>query len=70
MYEQAVIDSERGAQKKGVDIGSDRARTIKEKFERGEVLADDDDIVNKEEQARKAKEEELSLFEAGMYAVK
>ncbi|XP_049781625.1 glutamic acid-rich protein isoform X1 [Schistocerca cancellata] len=68
MYEQAVMESERSTQKKGVDICSERAKSLKEKFERGEVVPDDEeeDITAREEQHKKAKEQELSLVEAGL----
>ncbi|CAG2053187.1 unnamed protein product, partial [Timema podura] len=68
MYEQAVQDSERSTQKKGVDIAkSENARNLKEKFERGEILPDDDDDDRgKEDPGKRAKDEELSVFEAGI----
>ncbi|XP_063234311.1 uncharacterized protein LOC134537607 isoform X31 [Bacillus rossius redtenbacheri] len=66
MYEQAVQESERSAQRKGVDIKSERARSIKEKFERGEVLPDDDPDAAREDATRKAMEEDLSVVEAGI----
>nr|CAD7459979.1 unnamed protein product [Timema tahoe] len=67
MYEQAVQDSERSTQKKGVDIAkSENARNLKEKFERGEILPDDDDDRGKEDPGKRAKDEDLSVFEAGI----
>nr|CAD7395224.1 unnamed protein product [Timema cristinae] len=67
MYEQAVQDSERAIQKKGVDIAkSENARNLKEKFERGEILPDDDEDRVKEDPGKRAKDEDLSVFEAGI----
>nr|CAD7424667.1 unnamed protein product [Timema monikensis] len=67
MYEQAVQDSERAIQKKGVDIAkSENARNLKEKFERGEILLDDDEDRGKEDPGKRAKDEDLSVFEAGI----
>nr|CAD7255946.1 unnamed protein product [Timema shepardi] len=67
MYEQAVQESERSIQKKGVDIAkSENARNLKEKFERGEILPDDDEDGGKEDPGKRAKDEDLSVFEAGI----
>lgn len=66
MYEQAVKDSENMSQKKEVGIRSEKAKSIKERFERGEVLPDDDEEERlKDEHARKGMEEDMSVFEEG-----
>jgi hypothetical protein len=68
MYEQAVKDSENMTTKKEVGIRSEKAKSIKERFERGEVLPDDDAVeegVVKDDQSKKAVEEDMSVFEAG-----
>ncbi|XP_066996513.1 glutamic acid-rich protein isoform X2 [Anabrus simplex] len=69
MYEQAVQDSERSTQKKDIDIKSEKAKSLKEKFERGEVFPDDDDendAATKQDQHRKSKEDDLGVFEEGI----
>lgn len=66
MYEQAVAESEGNfSSKKDQDIVmSEKARLIKERFERGEVVhsgsEDEDDKKNKNREA-----DDLSVFEAG-----
>lgn len=63
-YENAVAESERSNVKKDIEIRSEKARTIKEKFEKGEVLPDESD----EELDKKAapKNEDVDVFEAGI----
>lgn len=67
MYEQAVAESEgRGgsatARKEVEALRSDKARAVRERFERGEVLPSDSD----EESSKKTKEQEdMSIFEEG-----
>ena len=66
MYEQAVKDSENMSQKKEVGIRSDKAKSIKERFERGEVLPDEEEEERlREEHAKKGMDEDMSVFEAG-----
>lgn len=68
MYEQAVKGSENVSTKKEVGIRSEKAKSIKERFERGEVLPDDDTVdegVVKDDHSKKAVEEDMSVFEAG-----
>ncbi|XP_075229512.1 uncharacterized protein LOC142329075 isoform X17 [Lycorma delicatula] len=68
MYEQAVAESEgRGgtgiARKEVEALKSDKARAVRERFERGEVLPSD----SEEEGEKKSKEQEdMSIFEAGI----
>jgi hypothetical protein len=64
MYEQAVKDSENMTTKKEVGVRSEKAKSIKEKFERGEVLPDDD-AVEEDDRSKKGMEEDMSVFEAG-----
>lgn len=61
MYEQAVKESEQPAARRGAEVRSEKAKSIKEKFERGETLVSDED----EEQDKKMKDEDLGVFEAG-----
>lgn len=63
-YENAVAESERGNVKKDVDVKSEKARTIKEKFEKGEVIRNEE---SDEEQEKKSnsKNEDMDVFEAG-----
>lgn len=68
MYEQAVKDSENMTTKKEVGIRSEKAKSIKERFERGEVLPDDDAVAEdglKDDHSKKSMEEDMSVFEAG-----
>ncbi|XP_071449650.1 uncharacterized protein [Hetaerina americana] len=75
MYEQAVMESEKGTAVASNGVKrqpSERARSLKERFEKGETGVDlvedvsEDIRREREEQAKKAKEEELSVFEAGI----
>ncbi|PNF21135.1 hypothetical protein B7P43_G05074 [Cryptotermes secundus] len=65
MYEQAVKDSENMTTKKEVGVRSEKAKSIKEKFERGEVLPDDD-AAEEDDRSKKGMEEDMSVFEAGI----
>ncbi|XP_069692995.1 uncharacterized protein [Periplaneta americana] len=65
MYEQAVKDSENMTQKKEVGIRSEKAKSIKERFERGEVLPDED-ADETDEHGKKSVDEDMSVFEAGI----
>lgn len=66
MYEQAVADSEgKPSSKKDQDIVmSEKARLIKERFERGEVVhSGSEDEEDKKKGNREA--DDMSVFEAG-----
>lgn len=66
MYEQAVAESEgKVTCKKDQDVvQSEKARLLKERFERGEVVHSGSE--DEEEKKSKAKEsEDMSVFEAG-----
>ncbi|KAK3921252.1 LIM domain-containing protein 2 [Frankliniella fusca] len=63
MYEQAVKESEQPAARRGAEVRSEKAKSIKEKFERGETLVSDEDG---EENDKKIKDEDLGVFEAGI----
>jgi hypothetical protein len=62
MYQQAVADSEQtitsSSKKSDVDIG-DKAKSIKEMFEKGEIY-DENDMI------KTLKEEEMAVFEKGL----
>ncbi|KAI5735434.1 hypothetical protein M8J77_018239 [Diaphorina citri] len=61
MYEQAVADSEKGI-KREIDIQTgEKARNVREKFERGELGDEEGEGRNKS-----AIEEDLGVFEAGI----
>lgn len=64
MYEQAVKESEQPAARRGAEVRSDKAKSIKEKFERGETLVSDEEG---EEQDKKIKDDDLGVFEAGKF---
>ncbi|XP_046400279.1 transcriptional regulator ATRX isoform X10 [Ischnura elegans] len=75
MYEQAVMESEKGTSVTSNGVKrqpSERARSLKERFEKGETGVDlvedvtEDLKKEREEQVKKAREEELSVFEAGI----
>lgn len=65
-YENAVAESERGNVKKDVEVKSEKARTIKEKFEKGEVLHDEE--TEEEQKKSNPKNEDMEVFEAGKVA--
>jgi hypothetical protein len=63
MYEQAVQESagtKTSSQQRAAEVRSDKARSIKERFEKGEPLLSDS-----EETEQKCKGEDMSVFEAG-----
>jgi hypothetical protein len=64
MYEQAVKDSENATPKKEVGVRCEKAKSIKEKFERGEVVPDDE-TAGEDDRSKKGMEEDMSVFEAG-----
>ncbi|XP_034254682.1 uncharacterized protein LOC117653241 isoform X18 [Thrips palmi] len=64
MYEQAVKESEQPAARRGAEVRSEKAKSIKEKFERGETLVSDGE--EGEDGDRKIKDEDLGVFEAGI----
>jgi len=66
MYEQAVKDSENATPKKEVGVRCEKAKSIKEKFERGEVVPDDD-TAGEDDRSKKTMEEDMSVFEAGKF---
>ncbi|XP_050440196.1 F-actin-monooxygenase MICAL3 isoform X7 [Adelges cooleyi] len=69
MYEQAVAESERTGVKRDVNINkSEKAKVIKEKFERGETLNDDNENGEPDEANKTTNqdEDEMSVFEAGI----
>lgn len=70
MYEQAVAESERTGVKRDININkSDKAKVIKEKFEKGEIVnneSEDVDENNTNVSATNGDEDEMSVFEAGM----
>ncbi|XP_026808467.1 F-actin-monooxygenase MICAL3 isoform X8 [Rhopalosiphum maidis] len=69
MYEQAVAESERTGIKRDININkSDKAKVIKEKFERGEIInAENSDVdENNVNGSVNDDEDEMSVFEAGI----
>ncbi|XP_050525652.1 F-actin-monooxygenase MICAL3 isoform X11 [Daktulosphaira vitifoliae] len=65
MYEQAVAESERTGVKRDVNINkSDKAKVIKEKFEKGETLKDENE--EEDENNKINQDDEMSVFEAGI----
>ncbi|XP_025201761.1 uncharacterized protein LOC112599172 isoform X5 [Melanaphis sacchari] len=69
MYEQAVAESERTGIKRDLNINkSDKAKVIKEKFERGEIInAESSDVdENHLNGSVNDDEDEMSVFEAGI----
>lgn len=64
-YEQAVRDSENSSPKKSIEVRCEKAKSIKECFEKGEPLNNVDDDNNENEEKKKVVEDDLSLFEAG-----
>lgn len=70
MYEQAVAESERTGVKRDINLNkSDKAKVIKEKFERGEVLNNEngDDVdENNTNTSVSCDDDEMNVFEAGV----
>lgn len=69
MYEQAVAESERTGIKRDLNINkSDKAKVIKEKFERGEIVNTENGDVDENNTSIVANgdEDEMSVFEAGL----
>ncbi|KAF4533490.1 hypothetical protein B566_EDAN000975 [Ephemera danica] len=63
MYEQAVQESSgTKSSARAAEIRSDKARSIKERFEKGEVLVSD----SEENDQQKSRQEDMSVFEAGI----
>lgn len=68
MYEQAVAESERSGVKRDININkTDKAKVIKEKFEKGEIVNNDENGENDENNINVSNgdEDEISVFEAG-----
>lgn len=70
MYEQAVAESERTGVKQNINVNkSDKAKVIKEKFERGETMNNEngDDVdENNTNVSANGDDDEMSVFEAGV----
>lgn len=69
MYEQAVAESERTGAKRDININkSDKAKVIKEKFEKGEIVNTEngDFDENNTSASTNVDEDEMSVFEAGI----
>lgn len=69
MYEQAVAESERTGVKKDININkSDKAKVIKEKFEKGEIVNNEFGEIDENNSSITAngEEDEMSVFEAGI----
>jgi len=69
MYEQAVAESERTGVKRDVNVNkSDKAKVMKEKFEKGEIVnigSSELDEINTDIPTN-GDEDEMSVFEAGI----
>lgn len=73
MYEQAVAESERTGVKRDININkSDKAKVIKEKFEKGEIVNTDEngEVDENNINVSNGDEDEMSVFEAGMWTNK
>ncbi|CAH0391355.1 unnamed protein product, partial [Bemisia tabaci] len=71
LYEQAVAESEQNAKTGRRDsdleiLKSEKARAMRERFERGEVNHDDEEGEEDDDSKAKLKEDDLSVFEAGI----
>ncbi|XP_022174695.1 uncharacterized protein LOC111036804 isoform X4 [Myzus persicae] len=69
MYEQAVAESERTGVKRDININkSDKAKVIKEKFERGEIVNTESGDIDENNISASVNddEDEMSVFEAGI----
>lgn len=67
MYEQAVAESERTGVKRDVNVNkSDKAKVMKEKFEKGEILNNENGELDENNTSVNDDEDEMSVFEAGI----
>lgn len=68
MYEQAVAESERTGVKRDLNVNkSDKAKVMKERFEKGELLNNEDTELDENNTSvpTNGDEDEMSVFEAG-----
>jgi len=68
MYEQAVAESERTGVKRDLNVNkSDKAKVMKERFEKGELLNNEDTELDENNTSvpTNEDEDEMSVFEAG-----
>lgn len=69
MYEQAVAESERTGVKRDINLNkSDKAKVMKEKFEKGEIVNSENGEVDENNTSvpTNVDEDEMSVFEAGI----
>lgn len=70
MYEQAVAESEgrtTNTSKKEVEsLRTEKARILKERFERGEPIQSDSEDEDGEKKLKNKETEDMSVFDAGM----
>lgn len=69
MYEQAVAESERTGVKRDLNINkSDKAKVMKEKFEKGEIVNNENNELdeNNINVSANGDEDEMSVFDAGI----
>lgn len=64
-YENAVAESEKCCVKRDVEIKAEKARLIKEKFEKGQVVHYEDSDEEVSTKKPTVKEEDMDVFEAG-----
>lgn len=71
MYEQAVAESERTGVKRDININkSDKAKVIKDKFEKGEIVNNENEEVDEKNTnvlTENGDEDEISVFDAGKW---
>lgn len=71
MYEQAVAESERTGVKRDININkSDKAKVIKDKFEKGEIVNNENEEVDENNTnvlTENGDEDEISVFDAGKW---
>lgn len=67
MYEQAVAESERTGVKRDINVNkSDKAKVMKEKFEKGEIVNNENGELEENNTGVNGDEDEMSVFEAGI----
>lgn len=70
MYEQAVAESERTGVKRDLNVNkSDKAKVMKERFEKGELLNNEDTELDENNSSVPTNgiDDEMSVFEAGTW---
>ena len=64
-YENAVAESEKSCVKRDVQVKAEKARLIKERFEKGQVVHYEDSDEEASVKKPAVRDEDMDVFEAG-----